>query len=205
MFFPIFVNLQNKKCIVIGGGTVAERKLEQLLQYNAEITVISPEVTSNIEKLAESNLLTWIKKQYQNGDLNGASLVFATADNDAVNHEASREASAAGALINVADDPDECDFIYPSIIKRGDLTIAISTGGKSPALCKKIRVQLQEVIGPEYEKYTELASDLRATVKKKLGSTEKTDAFEKFFAANILELISEDKIEEAKGRLENCI
>lgn len=203
--FPAFLKLDNKKCVVVGGGKVAERKLEYLSRIGANIVLISPIISERVQSMVDSGALTWINRNYHEGDIKGASLVFVTTDDSKTNRLISNEASNSGILVNVADKPDECDFIYPSIVKRGDLTIAISTGGKSPAMSKKVREQIEACVGPEYEEYLELAGDLRKKIQTKYGSTEGTKAFEKFFSSGILELLSENKRDEAKGRMENCI
>lgn len=205
MFFPLFLKLNNRKCIVVGGGKVAERKLAHLASSGAEIVLISPVINDNIRPMADNGQLTWISRGYNKGDIKGAFMVFITTDDRNINKLIREEAAEADILVNVADKPDECDFIYPSIIERGDLTIAVSTGGKSPAMCKRVREQIEKNIGREYEQYLELAGDLRQKVKNKLGSTQETDAFDRFFASDILQLLSQNKIDEAKDRMEKCI
>jgi len=133
-------------CIVVGGGKVAERKVRMLLQFNASITLISPDVTPLLHRLAEKRRITLVKRAYRKGDLKKALLVFAATNNTAINHNVKRDASELRIPVNVADNPELCDFIVPSIIKKGPIVIAISTSATLPLLSKKLRKEIEALI-----------------------------------------------------------
>src|SRR5689334_595956 len=123
MFFPVYFNLTGKRVVVIGGGDVAERKIASLSGTGAEVTVISPDLTPNLSSLANSNAISWKKRSYVRGDCSGAALVFSTTDDPETSRAVWEEATAAGTLINTADQPSLCDFIMPAVVRRGDLAI----------------------------------------------------------------------------------
>jgi precorrin-2 dehydrogenase / sirohydrochlorin ferrochelatase len=140
--FPIFLKLANKPCVVVGAGNIAESKIESLLTAEARVTVIAPEALPRVQQWAASGDLTWHQREYQAGDLSGAFLVVAATATAAVNRAVFTEAAAADILCNAVDDPPFCDFYFPSIVRRGDLQIAISTAGESPAFAQQLRQEL---------------------------------------------------------------
>lgn len=160
-YFPVYIQLREQPCVVIGGGKIAEGKVEGLLAVEAKVTVISPELTSRLHELAEQNLIKYIGRTCQPGDLTGAFIVICATDQAEINHQVWQEASANNQLVNVVDDTPRCNFIAPSILRKGDLTIAISTSGKAPALAVRLKERLQRELGPEYERFLELAGKLR--------------------------------------------
>jgi siroheme synthase-like protein len=160
-YYPVYIQLQGRPCVVIGGGKIAEGKVDGLLAAEAKVTVISPELTPHLQELASQNKLTYISREYRPGDLTGAFLVICATDQAEINPQVWQEASANHQLVNVVDDTARCNFIAPSILRKGDLTIAISTSGKAPALAVRLKERLQEEIGPEYERFLELAGELR--------------------------------------------
>ena len=164
--YPMMVELAGRRCVVVGGGAVAERKVRRLLEFRAAVTVVSPAATAPLERLAWAGRLEFLRRPVRIADLRGAFLVVAATDNPEVNRRVVRAATRRGALVNVADDPAACTFQVPSIIRRGDLTIAISTGGGSPALAKRLRERLEATIGPEYEAYLAALRQLRARARE---------------------------------------
>ncbi|OGL43070.1 MAG: hypothetical protein A2W05_07565 [Candidatus Schekmanbacteria bacterium RBG_16_38_10] len=172
-YYPVNLNIKNKMCIVIGGGKVAERKILSLLDCKADVTVISPRVTRPIKKLFNESKISILKRYFKKEDLKEAFLVVAATDNSRINHKIFQEANKRKILINVVDSPELCDFIMPSLIRRGNLLITISTGGKAPALSKKLRIMLEEIIGKEYEEILYKLSDLRNKLKAKVLSQKK--------------------------------
>ncbi len=140
--FPIFLKLAARPCVVVGAGTIAESKIESLLTAEARVTVIAPEALPRVREWAESGQIVWLQREYVHGDLRGAFLVVAaTATND-VNRAVYAEANAADILCNAVDDPPFCDYYFPSVVRRGELQIAISTAGESPALAQRLRKEL---------------------------------------------------------------
>src|SRR3990172_11961296 len=135
-YYPVNLNIKNKMCIVIGGGKVAERKILSLLDCKADVTVISPKVTRFIQKLSDESKISILKRYFRKEDLKEAFLVIAATNSSRINRKIIQEANKRKILINVVDSPELCDFIMPSLIRRGDLLITISTGGKAPALSK---------------------------------------------------------------------
>ena len=160
-YYPVYIQLHDQPCVVIGGGKIAEGKVDGLLAVEAKVTVISPELTPRLQELAAQNQITYISRVYEPGDLTGAFLVICTTDQAEINHQVWQEATANHQLVNVVDDTPRCNFIAPSILRKGDLTIAISTSGRAPALAVRLKERLQQEIGPEYERFLELASELR--------------------------------------------
>lgn len=142
--FPIFLKLTGRRCTVIGGGHLAESKIESLRAADARITVIAPEVSERIAVLAAAGEIELQRRTYQHGDLARAFLVVAATDDPAVNRAAFAEATATGILCNAVDDPPFCDFYFPSVVRRGELQVAISTAGNSPALAQQLRKELNE-------------------------------------------------------------
>ncbi len=161
-YYPVFLDLAGRSCLVIGGGSVARRKVETLLEYETKVKVISPVLSPELEKMAAEGVIEAIARRYQNGDLVGAFLVIAATDNTEINEQVCIEAKGRGQLINVVDDAGRSNFIVPSSLRRGDITIAISTSGMSPALARKIRVNLEERIGPEYGILARLVNEVRS-------------------------------------------
>jgi precorrin-2 dehydrogenase/sirohydrochlorin ferrochelatase len=140
--FPMFVKLAARPCVVVGAGAIAESKIESLLQAEARVTVIAPEALPRVQAWAESGEITWEEREYRGGDLAGAFLVVAATATVEVNRAVFAEASERGVLCNVVDDPPFCDFYFPSVVRRGELQIAISTAGESPALAQRLRKEI---------------------------------------------------------------
>ena len=146
VLYPIFLDLSGRRCVVVGGGEVANRKARKLLQARARVVVISPELGAEIESVA----VELHRRPYREGDLEGAWLAFAATNSREVNAAVAREARARGVPVNVADRPSEGDFALPSTLRRGRLQVAVSTGGASPTLARRIRGELEEAFGPEW-------------------------------------------------------
>lgn len=166
-YFPAFLNLREKKCIVVGGGKVALRKVKMLLDCKADVKVISPALHPDLVRLVKKKVLRRVPREYRPGDLEGAIIVIAATDVKEVNDRVTQEAKRSGALVNVVDDPGPSDFIIPSFFRRKDLTIAVSTAGKSPALARKIRRILEEKYGEEYASLLSLIGEVRSELKRK--------------------------------------
>jgi precorrin-2 dehydrogenase/sirohydrochlorin ferrochelatase len=160
-FSICLIGLERRRTVVIGGGSVAARKVAGLLEAGAQVTVISPALTLELKTLAEAGRIVVINRPYWEGDLAGAFLVIAAADDPAVNQAVRQEADRHNCLLNVVDDPAHSNFITPAIVRRGDVTIAISTGGASPALARRLRERLETLVGPEYGELASLLAELR--------------------------------------------
>ena len=160
-YYPIYVQLREQPCVVIGGGKIAEGKVDGLLAAEAKVTIIAPDLTPHLHQLAEEKRITYLERTYQPGDLSGAFLIICATDQPEINHQVWQEADANHQLVNVVDDTPRCNFIAPSILRKGDLTIAVSTSGKAPALAVRLKERFQREIGPEYARFLELAGELR--------------------------------------------
>lgn len=161
LYYPAFLDIKDRLCLVFGGGEVAERKVLMLLRFGALVNVISPEVTKRLSRLEAAGRITIIKRGYIQGDLKGAALVFASTDNRDINSSIKKEGSEQGIPVNVADDPELCSFIVPSIVKKGPVIIAISTSGVLPMFSKKLRKHIEDIITEDYLKYIRLIGSFR--------------------------------------------
>ena len=192
-YYPIYVELHEQPCIVIGGGNIAEGKVEGLLTAGAQVTIISPSLTSHLHTLVEQNKVAYISRTYQHGDLAGAFMVICATDQAEINHQVWQEASANRQLVNVVDDTPRCNFIAPAILRKGDLNIAISTGGKAPALAVRLKERLQKEIGPQYARFLELSGQLREPLARNIPDFEaRKKLWYELVDSDILELLSQD-------------
>jgi len=165
-YYPIFLNISGKRCVVVGGGEVALRKVKALLEHEASVEVISPDLCPGLSQLAKSRAIQVLQRSYDGGDLQGAFIAIAATDDGKTNSQVVEEARAKGVLVNVVDDSEHSDFIVPSQFRRGDITIAVSTAGKSPALAHKIRARLEKDFGAEYASLAPLIGEVRAELKR---------------------------------------
>lgn len=166
-YYPAFLDLHSKKCTVVGGGEVALRKVKMLLDCGADVTVISPTFHPRLRELADTKAVHPIERSYRNGDLKGAAIVIAATDSMRTNRKVAEDALKKKALVNVVDDPAPSDFILPSFFRKGGLTVAVSTGGASPALARKIRTNLERTLGEEYATLLSLIGEVRSALKEK--------------------------------------
>jgi precorrin-2 dehydrogenase / sirohydrochlorin ferrochelatase len=188
-YYPAFIDLENKKTVVVGGGKVAERKILGLLGRGAKVTVVSPGITKRIEREKQKGRLRHIFRAYRKSDLKEAFLVIAATDDREVNERVSRDAPC---LVNVVDVPKLCNFIVPSTMQRGPLTIAISTGGVSPALARSLRKELEKIYGCELSEYLKALRTIRAQAMTMIKDGKKRAGFLKAVASeNMLKLLKE--------------
>jgi len=205
-FYPVNLQLSHRSCIVVGGGQVAERKVGSLLVAGAHVTVLSPIVTASLAELIQEQTITHIPRFYQQGDVGNFFIVICATDNRNVNKLIAKEATLAGALVNVADAPELGNFSVPSQITRGDLLITVSTGGKSPALAKMLREELSKEYGPEYGLYLDLIGKARSEMKKSMGSSKEREAFwRQTIDYEVINLLKVGKLKEAEAKINNAI
>ena len=189
-YYPIFLRVAGRPCVVIGGGIVAEEKIDSLLKAGARVTVISPQLTSRLSVLAATNQIAHTQRLYARGDLTGFFLACAATDDDSVHAQIAADAATAGVLLNVADRPPLCDFIMPSVMERGDLVIATSTGGASPAMAKRIQRELATIFGPEYALALVLLRRVRECLAgSALTSTERQRVFKALVDSPLLDYL----------------
>lgn len=153
--FPMFLKLEGRSCLVVGAGTVAEGKIGSLLLAGATVRVVAPQANVAVQEWARTGVIRWESREFCPLDLDGVFLVIAATSSNEVNGSVFREAQRRNVLCNVVDDPEHCDFYYPAVVRRGQLQIAISTAGESPALAQKLRRELESQYGPEYESWVE--------------------------------------------------
>ncbi|HEX5386490.1 MAG TPA: siroheme synthase CysG [Gemmatimonadales bacterium] len=161
-YYPVLLDLRDRPCVVVGGGTVAEGKIPALVAAGARVTVVAPALTPGLAAQHRAGRFAHAARGYANGDLAGACLAIGATDDAAVNHAVHAEATRRGILVNVVDDPPYCGFILPSILRRGELVIAVSTSGNAPALAVRLRERLERELGPELARFLELAGSIRA-------------------------------------------
>jgi len=199
-YYPIYLNLTDKRSIVVGGGAIAEGKITGLLEADARVVVIAPEITPAIQELVQNGTIAWQQRQYQDGDLEGAAIAISATDDPQVNHSVWDEADRRGILINVVDDVPYCNFIAPAIVRRGDITIAISTNGKMPALAAHMRREMDKSFGDEYLKLLEMTTPMRAELgAKQLAYQVRQQLWRKLFEeTELIDLVRRGEEESAR-------
>jgi precorrin-2 dehydrogenase/sirohydrochlorin ferrochelatase len=194
-YYPIQLDIQNRACLVVGGGAVGTRKVGTLLKCGATVTVVSREVTPKLAKLAKEGDLVLKKRDYRSSDLDGKVLVIGATDDESLNRQISREAHAKQVPCNIVDRPEVCSFILPSIVHRGDLMITISTSGKSPALAKSLRKSLEQQFGDEYAQMLILMGAIRRRLLRREHAPEAhRPLFETLIQADLVTMIREHRI-----------
>jgi len=204
-YYPVFLDLQNRPCLVVGGGAVGLRKVKTLLECGAVVTVVSPQADGQLLALSRKGSLSLRQRPYRTGDLKGMFLVIGATNSKKLNLRINREAQEAGLLCNIADLPEACHFILPSIVKRGDLTIAISTAGKSPAFAKKLRQDLEKKFGPEIEVFLDLMGAIRTKLLEQHEPEAHKPIFERLVAGELLSLVGKNKKKEIDGLLSDIL
>ncbi|NPU84808.1 MAG: bifunctional precorrin-2 dehydrogenase/sirohydrochlorin ferrochelatase [Syntrophaceae bacterium] len=189
-YYPVNLDIAGRRCVVVGGGQVAERKVERLVECGARVAVLSRRLTDRLAEMARAGTVEHIDSEYEPEKLGEAMLVIGATDREDVNDAVSRECRRRGILVNIVDDPERCDFILPSILQRGDLMVAVSTGGRSPALAKRIREDLEECFGPEYAVLLEIMAELRRKVTARGRSADENKVlFESVVHSEVLDRI----------------
>lgn len=199
IYYPINLDIKDKKCLVVGGGGIAERKTLALLNYGGEVTLVSPEVTAELKQLSDSKSIKWVRRQFRPEDLDGVFLTHVATDDLKVNAQVSKLSEGRGILVNVVDSPKECNFIMPSILCRGDLTISICTNGKSPAYAKKIRLLLEKMFDKADAEFLKLMGELRPMVLESVdGQLQRQEIFEKIVYSEVVDLMKKGESEAAR-------
>ena len=184
VYYPVFLDLTGKSCVIVGGGRVAERKCSSLIKAGAKVTVISPDITKRLAAYKKGGLIRHVHRDYKSTDIKSAFVVIAATNSEETNKKIAKDTSTSGKLLNVVDTPFLCNFIVPSVFKRGLLTIAISTGGASPAMAKEIRKELQKLFGSEYSKYLKFSKDVRSRAMRDIPNKKERERFLKVLAAS---------------------
>jgi precorrin-2 dehydrogenase/sirohydrochlorin ferrochelatase len=198
--YPAILLLEGRLAVVIGGGQVAERKVRTLLDAGAKVRVVSSEVTKGIRKRADSGDIELVERRYERGDLAGSAAAVAATDDEEVNRGVFAEASDAGIPVNVVDNVSLCTFIAPSIIRRGDLVVAISTGGAAPALAVRIRERLESEFGEEYERFLSLMAELREQINVPGDQDDRAKAWYRVVDSDVMDLVRAGEMDRARER-----
>ena len=201
IFYPVALNIAGRQCVVIGGGQVALRKVNMLLEAGAEVTVISPNMCPDLIQMAARGEIHTIHREYHTGDLENVFVAIAATDNGETNEQVVTEAREGSVLVNVVDDAENSDFIVPSYFRRGSLAIAVSTSGKSPALARKIRSQLEKEISADYSTLVDTISEVRTKLKKQNIIVDSNGWQEALDIEHMLDLLRIGENEKAKSLL----
>ena len=199
-YYPAFIDVRHRNCVVIGGGPLGEEKVTKLLECDAQVTVISPDVTGPVRDLYSSGKIRWVQRMYRPGDLEPAFIAIAATDDDALNRQIAREAGSRNVLLNVVDVTHLCTFIAPSVARRGEVTIATSTGGASPALARTFREKLERSRIIEYADLAPLLARARSELKRR-GMKVNPDRWQTCITEDLLDTVQSGNDEAAYASL----
>jgi len=193
-FYPVCLDICGERCVVVGGGEVAERKAAGLLECGAKVVLVARDLTTELRAMKDAGKIKHVANDYTKKCLEGTFLVIGATDREDVNEKVSQDARDRGILVNIVDVPARCNFIVPSVFRRGDLLVAVSTGGKSPALARRVREEIEERYGPEYGTLLMIMGDLRGRIiARGASSAENRVLFESVLDSDILRYIREEK------------
>ncbi len=199
-YYPIFVELEGRRCLVIGGGREAQRKVGGLLAAGGTVTVVSPKLTRDLQRLLAEGRIDCIQREYEEGDLEGFEVCMVATDDGAVNAEVAAAGKRARVWVNAADDPVNCDFILPAVIRRGSITVAASTGGASPALARRLREELEAYLTEEMPALADLLAEVRMELKTR-GLLPDAEVWQDAIDEELRVLLAQRKYRQAKARL----
>jgi len=200
--YLISLDLTQKVCLIVGGGLVAERKARSLFECGACVRVIAPELTPGLREMVESGLIYHRQGYYCSEDLKDVFLVIGATNDEAVNRKIAEDCSKRNLMVNIVDDPRKCSFFVPAVVRRGSLAIAVSTGGKSPLLARRIREELELAYGPQYGEFLDLIAGLRKDIISNIADEKvKKEILENLVSDKILGLLKEGRMDLVKGRV----
>jgi len=200
-YYPIFVEMAGRHVLVVGGGNVAEGKVAGLLTAGADVTVVAPNLTPALQGQHEAGKFRYDDHEYRDGDLDGYEVCFVATDDGAVNAQVAAEGKRRGIWVNAADDPKYCDFILPSVVRQGDVVVAASTGGSSPALARRLREDLTAFLSDDYAPLAELLAEVRADLRGRSLVVD-ADRWQSAIDGRFRALVAQRRIEEARAYLE---
>ncbi|MGD9269011.1 MAG: bifunctional precorrin-2 dehydrogenase/sirohydrochlorin ferrochelatase [Desulfobacterales bacterium] len=201
-YYPINLDIKNRRCLVVGGGAVGTRKVKTLLDCGARVTVVSPDPTPQLQELAAQGAIQLKQRPYRNDDVDKMFLVIGATDDERLNRQISNDAEQHNTLCNIADRPEVCNFILPAIVRRGDLVITISTSGNSPALAKRLRLDLEKQFGDEYADFLRLMGAIREKLLSQAHEPEAhKDLFNQLIDRDLIGLIKANNIKEINALL----
>ena len=205
-YYPIMMDIRDRRCLVVGGGAVAARKVGALLGAGGRVTVVSPQLHAELQALRDQGLIEHVNREYRREDLDGTVLVFAATDNPEVNQAVCCEAKTRGVSVNSATQPEEGTFTVPAMIHRGEMTVAISTGGVSPALAQGLRRVLEKELGQEYEDLLYLLQGIRSKILQAIpAQQDRQMLFNRIVNSDLLRLLKERNREAAFSRLTDLL
>ncbi len=205
-YYPICLNLNGAKCLVVGGGKVAERKVKTLLECGARVHVVSPVFSEWLETMAAEGKIAAVRRTYASTDLEDALLVIGATDDEKVNGRIADDCHERNILVNIVDNPAQCTFIVPAVLRQGPLSISISTDGKSPLLARRIREELEPAFGPEYREFLDLMGNVRDHVLRTVPEEEKRrDVFLRLVYSDIIDLLRKGQHEKVKERINHVL
>ena len=198
--YPLIVDLTGRRCVVIGGGDVAARKIEGLLAARAAVTVVSPKLSEGLEARVARREIEVERRRYRRGDLAGASLAFVATGDTRLAAAIAREGRSQGVWVNAADDPEHCDFFVPSVLRRGPLLVAVATGGGSPALARAVREEIERWLPDDYAELAETVAEVRRELRAREVSPD-ASAWNRALSAEMRRLTTDGSRHEARARL----
>ena len=205
-YYPVLLNIEGLACLVVGGGPVAERKVDSLLESGARVTLVSPQATPRLAELAEQRRILWSQRVFRQGDTTGSFLVISASGQEEVNRLVSEECKTNNIPVNVVDDPQKCGFLVPAVLRRGDLVIAVSSGGASPLVARGIRDELADRYGPEYEQYLNYLAEARAEALNCIpDARRRRQVFARLTDGRLLRLVRGGRMNEAKEWVKECL
>jgi siroheme synthase-like protein len=198
-YYPIYLDLKDRRVLVVGGGMVAEGKTQQLVEAGARVRIVSPVLTMHLAELAEQGVIEYCQRRFRADDVSGIVLVISSTDDQALNEEVAQLATERGVLCNVVDQPSLCTFITPALVTRGDLQISVSTAGGSPSLAQRVKREVAALIGEEYGDLLEIAAEMRTEAKQRIQDFERRRKVQHAFVeSDALDLIRAGRREEAR-------
>ncbi|MGH7807147.1 MAG: precorrin-2 dehydrogenase/sirohydrochlorin ferrochelatase family protein [Thermodesulfobacteriota bacterium] len=198
--YPVNLDVERRKCVVVGGGKVAEKKVLGLLECGADVSVISPQLVANLKELSDKRVIKYLKRAYKPGDLKGAYLVVASTNSHKVNRRVGEEARRLGILVNVVSAPSLSDFSVPAVLRRGEFMLTVSTSGKSPALSRRLRMELEDAFGDEYDAFTEILGRIRKRFRD-ISPENRKRIYTQVAMSSIPLLLREKRLKEAEREL----
>jgi siroheme synthase-like protein len=206
-YMPISVTVKDRPCLVVGGGTIALRKVETLMEYDTQITVVAPEVHEQLEHHAKEGRITVEKRKYRPPEAAAYALVISASDDNELNKQVYEDAKGSGALVNVVDDPPHCDFIFPAVLRRDCLTTAISTDGKAPFMSKYLRLLLEDLFPKHWERVMSFAAEFRNQVRERwAGDPDKANAcYAQFLETDWKTLLEENNNADVREQLDKIL
>lgn len=206
-YMPVSISMENRTCLVVGGGAIALRKVENLLDYDCPITVIAPELDDKLVYHGEKKRITLEKREYSSPEAGGYGLVISATDDSALNRQVYKDATGGGAIVNVVDDPPHCDFIFPAVLRRDCLTTAISTDGQAPFMAGHLRLVLENIFPDHWDRMMKLAATFRGMVQTMWADhpEKKNICYTEFLDADWKKILKEMGEEELEKELERML